>query len=68
VIYKRTRSEVEALVAGLLELLEYPSESHQLVEVKGKQVVVPIDEEMAEGLGMVIVEDKEPRERLRLVG
>jgi len=67
-IYKRTRSEVEALVVGLLELLEYPSESHQLIEVKRKQVVIPIDEELVEGLGMVIVEEKEPRARLKLVG
>lgn len=67
-IYKRTRAEVEALVIGLLELLEHPPESHQLVEIKGQQVVIPIDEEMVDGLGMVIVEEEEPRERLKLVG
>lgn len=67
-IYRRTRAEVEALVVGLLELLEYPPESHQLIEVKGQQIVIPMDEEMVDGLGMVIVEDEEPRERLKLVG
>lgn len=67
-IYRRTRAEVEALVIGLLELLEHPPESHQLIEVKGQQLVIPIDEEMVDGLGMVIVEEEEPKSRLRLVG
>ena len=67
-IYKRTRAEVEAIVAGLLELLEHPPETHQLIEVKGQQVVIPIDEEMVDGLGMVIVEEEEPKLRLKLVG
>lgn len=67
-IYKRTRAEVEAIVSGLLELLEHPPETHQLIEVKGQQIVIPIDEEMVDGLGMVIVEEEEPKLRLKLVG